>query len=163
MTGILTATFVLGGLGLIFGILLTVASNIFAVEENPLKGMVRAALPGANCGGCGYPGCDGLAAAIAGGKAPVDACPVGGKALAQKLAQIMDVPVVESQKEQLVARIDQARCIGCGLCKKACAFNAISGQIKSPHEVDPALCTGCSQCVAKCPQKCILLHKREDA
>ena len=159
MTGILSATLVLGGLGLLFGIMLTIASNIFAVEENPLKDTVRAALPGANCGGCGYPGCDAFAAAIAGGKAPVDACPVGGKLLAQKLANIMGVPAVESPKEQLVAKIDKEHCIGCGLCKKVCQFDAISGEIKSPHEVTPEACTGCSQCVAKCPKKCIMLHK----
>jgi electron transport complex protein RnfB len=159
LAGILTATLVLGGLGLIFGILLTIASNVFAPEENPLKDAVRAALPGANCGGCGYPGCDGLAAAIAQGKAPVDACPVGGKALAQKLAEIMDVPVAQSNKERLVAQIEKERCIGCGLCKKVCQFNAITGELKSPHEVKPEACTGCSQCVAKCPQKCIKLHK----
>ena len=48
-------------------------------------------LPGNNCGGCGYPGCSGLAAAIAKGEAPVNACPVGGESVGKKVAAIMGV------------------------------------------------------------------------
>ena len=66
----------LGGLSLLFGVGLGVAAKKFAVDQDPKIDLVRDALPGANCGACGYPGCDGLAAAIVAGEAPVDACPV---------------------------------------------------------------------------------------
>ncbi|HPT77751.1 MAG TPA: RnfABCDGE type electron transport complex subunit B [Candidatus Atribacteria bacterium] len=81
----------LGGLGLLFGVALGFAAKKFAVEKDPRIDMVREVLPGANCGGCGYPGCDGLASAIVEGKAPVKACPVGGLSVAEKVGAIMGV------------------------------------------------------------------------
>ena len=70
----------------------------FAVETDEREVAVREALPGNNCGGCGYPGCDGLAAAIAKGEAPVNACPVGGEAVGKVIAGIMGQEVVESAR-----------------------------------------------------------------
>ena len=80
MNAIIVATVVVAAVGLFIGIFLGVAGKKFAVEVDEREVAVRAALPGNNCGGCGYPGCDGLAAAIAKGEAPVNACPVGGEA-----------------------------------------------------------------------------------
>ena len=60
---------------------------------------VREALPGNNCGGCGYPGCDGLAAAIAKGEAPVNGCPVGGEPVGKVIAAIMGQEVVETARQ----------------------------------------------------------------
>ena len=74
---ILIATLVVGAVGLVVGVLLMGASEKFKVEEDPREVAIRALLPGANCGGCGFPGCDGLAAAITHGEAPVNGCPVG--------------------------------------------------------------------------------------
>ena len=65
ITGILIAAALVGGTGLVIGLLLGVAGKKFAVEVNEKEIAVREQLPGNNCGGCGYPGCDGLAAAIA--------------------------------------------------------------------------------------------------
>ncbi len=89
MTGILIAAGVIGGVGILVGLLLGRASRIFKVEENKTEQAVREALPGNNCGACGYPGCDGMAKAIAEGKAPVNGCPVGGPPVAEKIRQIM--------------------------------------------------------------------------
>ena len=89
---------VLGGLGLLFGIGLSLASKAFSTEIDPRIDEVRKALPGVNCGACGYPGCDGLASAIVAGEAPVNACSVGGVSVAQKVADIMGVNVTESVK-----------------------------------------------------------------
>ena len=61
----------------------------FAVEVDQKEIDVREQLPGNNCGGCGYAGCDALAKAIAAGEAAVGACPVGGDAVAAKIAEIM--------------------------------------------------------------------------
>ncbi len=62
--------------------------------------------------------------------------------------------------ERLIADIDDSVCIGCGLCKRQCQFEAIVGEIKKPHLVTNA-CTGCGACAAKCPKKCITMKKRE--
>lgn len=76
---IIAATVLVAAVGLFIGVFLGVAGKKFAVEVDEKEVAVREALPGNNCGGCGYPGCDGLAAAIAKGEAPVNGCPVGGE------------------------------------------------------------------------------------
>ncbi|MDR0495643.1 MAG: RnfABCDGE type electron transport complex subunit B [Treponema sp.] len=62
--------------------------DFFAVPQDPLVDAVRAALPGANCGACGFPGCDNYATAVAAGNAGISACTVGGPSVAEQLAQI---------------------------------------------------------------------------
>ena len=98
MTGILVAALLVGGTGLLIGIFLGIAGEKLAVEVDEREVAVREELPGNNCGGCGYPGCDGLAKAIAEGEAPVNACPVGGDAVGKKIAAIMGAEVVEGRK-----------------------------------------------------------------
>jgi len=75
MSAILVPVVVLGGIGLIFGAGLGFASKVFAVETDPKVDAIREVLPGANCGACGYPGCDGCAAAIA--SDPIDSMLLG--------------------------------------------------------------------------------------
>lgn len=89
VTGIVIAAVLVGGVGLFIGVFLGVAGKKFAVEVDEKEILVREELPGNNCGGCGYPGCDGLAAAIAKGEAPVNACPVGGAPVAAKIGAVM--------------------------------------------------------------------------
>lgn len=89
ITAILTAVFVVGGVGLFLGVFLGIASIVFKVEVDEKEEAVLGILPGNNCGGCGYPGCSGLAAAIAKGEAPVNACPVGGESVGKKVAAII--------------------------------------------------------------------------
>ena len=91
MTGIITATAIVGAVGLFIGLFLGVAAIKFKVEVDEKEEAVLAALPGNNCGGCGLPGCSGLAAAIAKGEAAVNQCPVGGEAVGKVSAQIMGV------------------------------------------------------------------------
>lgn len=69
-SGMLAPTLALGGLGLLFGVLLAVANRFFSVQADPKQLKIRENLPGANCGGCGFPGCDAFAKAVAEGKAP---------------------------------------------------------------------------------------------
>lgn len=99
MTGLLLAAGIIGAIGIIIGVFLGIASEKFKVEVDEKEILVRAELPGNNCGGCGYPGCDGLAAAIAAGTASVNACPVGGPAVADKIAAIMGVESGASVKK----------------------------------------------------------------
>ncbi len=101
---IAVAVIVLAVMGLIFGIGLTVFSKIFDVPADPKRDAVRENLPGANCGACGYPGCDGCAEAIAAGKAPANACPVAKAAAKAKIAEIMGVAAVEGE-DRKVARV----------------------------------------------------------
>lgn len=80
----------MGGLGLVFGLVLSAASRIFAIERDERWDEVREALPGANCGMCGFTGCDNYATAIIEGAA-VNRCPVGGASVQQRLGEIMNV------------------------------------------------------------------------
>ena len=91
MNSILYSFAVLGSLGLLFGLLLAFASGIFKVETDERVEEITALLPGANCGGCGYPGCSALAAAIADGTAAIDTCSVAKKEQIDKIAKIMNV------------------------------------------------------------------------
>ena len=88
MTGILIGTGVLAAIALVFSLLLTLANKVFEIPSDPRRDQIREALPGANCGGCGFAGCDALADAIAAGKAPANACPVGGASVASQIAAI---------------------------------------------------------------------------
>jgi len=85
----LTAVIALSALALVSSLLLAMVARAFAVPSNPKVEEIEGALPGANCGGCGLPGCAELARRIAEGKADIDACPVGGEKVAQAVARIM--------------------------------------------------------------------------
>ena len=101
MNTILLSVLVLGLMGAVLGALLAVASKVFHVEVDPKQAAVRQCLAGANCGGCGYPGCDGYAAAVARGEAPCNKCVAGGEATAAKVAEIMGVS--NSAADKMVA------------------------------------------------------------
>lgn len=97
--GIVTATAVVGVVGIFVGLFLGVAGIRFKVKVDEKEEAVLAALPGNNCGGCGFAGCSGLAAAIAKGGAPVNACPVGGDAVGKKIAEIMGVEAENTARQ----------------------------------------------------------------
>ena len=99
MTIFIFSVVLLAVLGILIGILLGVAGKVFAVETDERVEKVRECLPGNNCGGCGYPGCDGLAEAIVAGDAPVNGCPVGGAPVASKIAEILGVEAGSSEKQ----------------------------------------------------------------
>ena len=88
---IVAATLAIGIVGLLVGLLLVWVAGKFHVEVDEKEAAVRDLLPGNNCGGCGFAGCDALAAAIAKGEAAVNACPVGGEEVGDKIAEIMGV------------------------------------------------------------------------
>lgn len=91
-----TPLLLMGIMGGVFGVLLAIASVIFKVHQDERIGLIRAVLPGANCGGCGYPGCDGYASGVVNDGAPVNKCSVGGAKVAEKIAAIMGVDAGES-------------------------------------------------------------------
>ena len=96
--GIIMAAALIGGVGIFIGIFLGIAGIAFKVSVDEKEEAVLKALPGNNCGGCGFPGCAGLATAIAKGEAPVNACPVGGEPVGKKIADIMGVESTSSRK-----------------------------------------------------------------
>jgi len=96
---ILYAALSLGVLGIIFGTALGYASDKFAVEVDPRVPKVREALPGANCGGCGFPGCDAFSEAVVNGEAKVNGCTVGGIKVANALGEILGVKVEKAEKK----------------------------------------------------------------
>ena len=107
MNEILIALAILGGMGLIFGLILAIASKVFYVEEDERLAPLTECLPCANCGGCGYAGCGGYAQAVLNGEAPIGKCASGGDEAAQKMAEIMGV-----KAEKVVRRVAMVRCSG---------------------------------------------------
>ncbi len=89
----LYAIMMMGVLGLVIGIALAVASKVFYVYVDPKVIEVDDALPGANCGGCGLPGCTANAEAIVAGKAAPNSCVAGSAELADTIAAILGVTV----------------------------------------------------------------------
>ena len=89
LKSVATAIAVLGGLGLVFGLILAVASKVFAVDEDPRKDLLMEVLPGANCGACGFAGCSAYADGVIAGTTIIGVCPVGGAAVAEKMGSIM--------------------------------------------------------------------------
>ncbi len=103
--GVLAPILIVGGLGLIFGLILAFASKVFEVKVDPRVETICGALPGANCGACGLPGCVGYAEAIVHEGIPLTRCAPGGAALAKQLSEIMG-----SEAGDMVRRIAVIHC-----------------------------------------------------
>lgn len=150
-TPIITAGIALGVMGLLFGCILAYASKIFAVEVDERIPAVQECLPGANCGGCGFAGCSAAAGAIVAGKAPVNVCPVGGAAAAEKIAAIMGVTVEAGEK-----KVAHVMCCGDDTCaKKKCEYIGLSDCVSAMRFAGGSKmcmygCCGLGSCVQAC-------------
>ena len=126
-----------------------------------LADRINDALPQTQCTRCGFPDCKTYAQAIAIDKAPINQCPPGGLEGIAILSQITGRPALPlnpdngTEGPMTVAVIDEAWCIGCTLCIKACPTDAILGSNKVMHTVIEAACTGCDLCLPVCPVDCI--------
>jgi NADPH-dependent glutamate synthase beta subunit-like oxidoreductase len=168
-------------LGLTAAAILAVAARILHVKEDPRVVSVEACLPGANCGGCGYPGCSAAAAAVVNGDAPPELCVAANMETATRIAAIMGSEV--QFKEPKVATnicsggsranllfdykgVEDCRaeallyggekscgigCIGLGTCVKVCGFNAIRLSDAGLPVVDWNACRSCGKCAEVCP------------
>jgi Na+-translocating ferredoxin:NAD+ oxidoreductase RNF subunit RnfB len=182
MSIVLTTAIFAAVLAFVLGTALGFFQQFFAVAQDPLAGQLREILPGANCGACGYPGCDAYAAAIAKGEAGISSCSVGGPAVAERLAALVGgdatvVPVVavlacQGTKDRAPVKgeytgVKTCRgaklsaggtklcawgCLGYGDCTKVCAFGALSMGENGLPQIDKAKCTGCKVCIGECPQ-----------
>ena len=91
MTTVIIAVVVLAVLGAIFGLVLAIASKVFAVEVDPREEAILGCLPGANCGACGCAGCADYAKTIVEDGNAVNKCVPGGAKVAGEIAAIMGV------------------------------------------------------------------------
>ena len=138
------------------------------VESSRIESLARridAALPQTQCTRCGYADCRAYAQAIAAEAADINRCPPGGAEGIERLAQItaraagaLDAECGREGPLHL-AVIDEAACIGCTLCIKACPVDCIIGAPKLMHTVVEPLCTGCELCIPVCPVDCIALEE----
>ncbi|OIN98312.1 hypothetical protein AUJ66_01235 [Candidatus Desantisbacteria bacterium CG1_02_38_46] len=135
------AILVLGGLGLGFGILLSFASRKFAVVVDPKEEKILEVLPGSNCGACGFPGCQGLAEALAKGKTEATSCVAGGAEVTKKVAKILGVEI--EPKTELVAFV--ACRAGIKQAKKKFKYRGLNN-----CQADALLFTGDKSCVYGC-------------
>ena len=128
-----------------------------------LADRLEAALPQTQCTRCGYPDCRGYALAMAEGSADINRCPPGGAEGIRRLAALTGRPprpldpARGHEGPRALAVIDEAWCIGCTLCIKACPVDCIVGASKLMHTVIDPLCTGCELCVPVCPVDCIAM------
>lgn len=152
MNTILMSILAIGGIGIVFGLILGYAGEKLKVYEDPKIAQIRDALPGANCGGCGFAGCDAFAAAVVLGEAKTNGCPVGGSSCASACAEIMGIESIEGVRETAFVR-----CVGD--CEKAidryeyngmndCAAMAVLANTGKKGCVYG--CLGGGNCVRKC-------------
>lgn len=191
MTGIIYPVAIMGSLGLVFGVLLAFASKKFEVELDPRQIQVRAALPGANCGGCGYAGCDAYAEAIVDG-AKISSCAPGGTALVETLADIMGLDAVAEEPKVAFLKclgspdrtVKNSVYVGAADCRQAavvpgkgphscqfgcmglgtCVRACVFGAMSIKNGlavVDIEKCVGCGTCAASCPREVLTLIPRK--
>ncbi len=186
MNNVLFAFCVLGGLGVVFGLVLAIASRVFHVEEDPRIAEIQGCLNGANCGACGYAGCSAYAEAIVKDDAPRNLCAPGGAAAVKGIAAVMGEETAE-----FVRQVAFVRCSGgekaynkynydgvkdCALASastgggpRSCAYGCLGyGNcvsvckfdaihiVNGVAKVDHEKCQGCLACVSACPKKLIV-------
>ena len=185
MNEILIPVLLVSGIGLLAGILLAVASIVMAVPKDEKAEDIRAMLPGANCGACGFSGCDGYAAALAHGEAKVGLCSPGGAECAEKISAYLGVDNASVEAKTALVHClgsydnttDKVVYEGIQTCAAAvmvaggiasCQYGCMGlgdcmracqyGAISICNgvaKIDPHKCKGCSMCVAACPKHLI--------
>jgi len=176
-------------IGAVAGVLLTVASKLLYVKTDETVEKINEALPGANCGGCGFSGCEGYAQAVASGSAETNLCKPGGFEVTKRVSEIMGVAAVETENEYAFVRCngncdateDKFAYIGTKTCvsvekfyngKGKCNFGchglgdcaAVCDENAIHIEngvavINPKLCKGCGKCVKACPNRLITMIK----
>lgn len=185
MNGILLAVALVAGIGLLIGLILSIASILMAVPKDEKAEKILEALPGANCGACGFSGCSGYADALAKGKAEVGLCAPGGLTCVTEISAILGVETGSIEKKvaavHCMGSLDNtsylaeyngikscaaALRIGGGLT--ACSYGCMGlGDCEAvcPYDaihvcngvavVDNDKCKACAMCVKECPRHII--------
>jgi len=193
MNIVVTTAIFAAALAFVLGVLLCIFRKVFHVETDVLISVIRETLPGANCGACGFPGCDGFAAAVAARTAPPDKCTVSDAENTKKRAGLVGgsanvVPQIaiaacQGTKDCALLKgeytgIKNCRgakisaggtkicawgCMGFGDCAAVCKFGALSIGKDGLPVIDANLCKGCKACAAECPQGIIRILPKETA
>jgi len=163
MDFILIAVIVLGGIGLIAALVLYICSKRFAVYEDPRIGQVNELLPGANCGGCGFAGCGGMADALVKGadKGSLDGlnCPVGGSEVMSRVANLLGMAIANGDPKVAVVRCNGT----CELRQKIATYDGMRScaAMNACGAGETACgygCLGCGDCVEACQFDAIHLN-----
>ena len=155
MNFIVIAVIVLGGIALVAALVLYACSKRFAVYEDPRIAQVGALLPGANCGGCGFAGCSGMADALVKGAdaGSLDGlnCPVGGSEVMSQVADLLGMAIQNGEPQVAVVRCGgscqlRPRIAEYGGLRTCAAMNACgTGETACGYG-----CLGCGDCVSAC-------------
>ena len=155
---ILYAVAALGGVSLVFGALLGVVARFFTVESDPRVEAVREALPGANCGACGYAGCNNFAEAVVDGKAPTNGCIPGGSDAAAAIAAVLGQEATAAVP--MVATVfclgdkDKARDL---FVYDGIKDGAVAGKYGGGFKACADGCLGLGSCVRACPFDALIM------
>ena len=159
MEVVIIAVVVLAIIALICGVMLTVASKFMAVEQDELTPQVRECLPGANCGACGFAGCDGYAAAlVADPDLPVNLCVPGGASAAEQIGAVLGRDVGE-----VVKMVAEVRCSGtCAVTRPKMDYEGIESCAAAKLLFGGSGtciygCAGLGDCAKVCPEQAIYL------
>lgn len=160
MNPIVLAVVCVAGIGLVCAVMLVVAQRLMGVQEDAAVTNLRACLPGANCGACGFAGCDGYAKALAEGQAPVNRCLPGADAVAAQLAAVLGVQALD-----VTAQTARVAC--CGTLERAgrkqeyhgVATCAGAKSLNGGDKLCPFGCLGYGDCAAACPQDAICVKE----
>lgn len=156
---IVPAVISLAVLGLLFGGLLAFASQKFAVETDPRVERVRELLAGANCGACGYAGCDQFAEEVVAGRAPLTGCTPGGAKVAAEIAALLGLEA----PEETVRMTAQLKCVGdCNVAKKRHDYLGVQDckaalMYGGGSKACAYGCLGYGNCVRGCPVEAITM------
>ena len=160
MSGILLAIGSVTGIGLICAVVLAIASVVMAVNEDERLPAVREALPGVNCGACGYAGCDGYAKALlAGGDVKTNLCTPGGDLVSKNLSDLLGV-----QFEDVIEIVAVIKCRGdCTVTHEKMDYRGIDSCAAAKlmfggRGVCTSGCMGLGDCVHACPNDAICLE-----
>ncbi len=174
------------GLGLLAGVILTVAAKFMAVKEDETAAAILAVLPGANCGACGFAGCADYASALAADRSlPTNACPPGGNAVGLAISELLGMEFASNAGQFAVMHCSgtcdktsyameyqgvqtcaanklffrghgacEMACLGFGDCKTVCDYNAITME-NGIAKINRFKCIGCGLCTKACPNQLI--------
>ena len=154
----LEAILILLGVGIVAAIVLSIASHFFAVPDDAVKVAIRECLPGANCGACGFKGCDDYAKAVAEGRAAPNLCIPGGADTVSALSEILGV-----EAEAAAPKVAFVHCNGvCGATSPKAVYDGIQDCVAQNMIYGGSGsciygCIGCGDCVGVCPADAICL------
>jgi electron transport complex protein RnfB len=148
----LAATLSLAGIGLTAAIALGLAAKKFAVEVDPRELAILEALPGANCGACGYPGCAGYSSALVANQTDLNQCPPGGAETVAALGRTLGIEVEASKPQVAVVLCQGDNRLAVSKYHYLGLADCVAAQrIAGGPKACPGGCVGLGTCQRACP------------